>query len=322
MYICPKCGGPLVKSGHKNDKQNYICKVCSRQTIKPKRQKNNKKRPETNWREWLKHLKCGQKLHEKSSGSQDSCDIHIKTSGEYIIYQPISDMHLGSIGCDYESLEAFTDAILRYKNVFFSLTGDNIDGFYSFKNMLAVHQMQMSPEEQLNFFESWIKEVQHKFLFSTWGNHEEMEERASGMNSTKRMLNRQLVYFNGIGIANLNINDIKYQIVATHKTRNNSMYNRTHGLKQLARMQLPAADIYIAGHLHSSAFEVQYERDKMQVFALLGTLKKNDGFAKRYFSYWSNQQMTAFVLNAKKKEIVPFATLEQAIKFCGIKDDN
>jgi hypothetical protein len=314
MKFCPSCSGKLTKDGKQNGKQKYKCK-CGKKTTKPVTIKANKKMPETNWREWSSHLQEGQKLHEKASGSQDFSDIEIFTKNKYIIYQPLSDMHLGSIGCDYKSLEKFTDEILKRDNVYFSLTGDNVDGFYQFRNMLAVHQMKMTPEEQLNFFESWIEEVGHKFLFSTWGNHEEMEEKASGMNSTKRMLNRKLVYFNGIGKARLKINDVFYNIVATHKTRYNSSYNRTHGLKQLARFELPNEDIYLTGHLHSSAFEIHWEKGRPQVFALLGTLKKNDGFSKRYFSYYSNQQMTCFVLNTQEKEFIPFANLKQAIEY-------
>jgi hypothetical protein len=316
MVKCKHCGGSLTKKGFRKEGQNYKCKQCGKQQTKPLFV-SDKKVGETDWREWSQHLQAGQKLHEKSSCSQDKCQIEIKTDKDHIIYQPLSDIHIGSIGCDYKSLEDFTDMILNFDNVFFSLTGDSVDGFYQFKNMLAIHQMQLSPEEQLSFFESWVNETRHKFLFSTWGNHEAMEERASGMNSTKRMLNRKIVYFNGIGIANLKINDVEYKIVATHKTRNNSMYNRTHGLKQLARNDIPDADIYLAGHIHTSSFEMAFERGQEQLFALLGTLKKNDGFAKRYFSYYVSQQMTAIVLNTKKKEFIPFSNLKQALKYCG-----
>lgn len=315
MIVCPVCNGELAKCGTKKNRQNYRCKNCGKQTLRPLIHVLDKKEGSADWREWSSHLKNGQKLHEKSSYSQTKCTIEINTDKKYIIYQPLSDIHLGSIGCNYEQLENFTNEILARNDLFFSTHGDHIDGFFRFKNQLTVHQMQMSPEDQIRFLESWIEEVRHKFLFSTWGNHEEMEEKASGMNTTKRILGKRLVYFNGIGLAQLLVNGIEYKIAATHKTRYNSSFNRTHGLKQLARRDIPDADIYLSGHTHDPGFEYSFERGFWQLFVVLGSMKENDGYAKRYFAYHSSQQMTTIVLNAEKKEIIPFHNINQAIYF-------
>lgn len=317
MFYC-ECGGELRKDGTKEKKQNYKCKVCGSQTINPKLCIHDKKEPVFQWRDWSKHLKEGQELHELSSYSQDVCNIQINTNNKYIVYQPLSDIHIGSIGCNYGALEDFTNEILTRKDLYLSTHGDHIDGFFKFKNMLAVHQMQLSPEEQIRFVESWVEEIKHKFLFSTWGNHEEMEEKNTGMNSIKRILGKRLVYFNGIGVAKIKVNDIEYTIAATHKTRFNSSFNKTHGLKQLARKDIPDADIYLSGHTHDPSFEYSFERGLWQLFVVLGSLKGNDGFGKRYFSYHSTQQMTAIVLNSETKEIIPFLTLEQAIHYAKI----
>ena len=317
MYFC-ECGGELRKDGFKRGIQSYRCKKCGSQTTNPKFFVEDKKEPIFKWRDWSKHLKEGQILHELSSYSQDICNIKINTDKKYIVYQPLSDIHIGSIGCNYGALEDFTNEIVNRKNLYFSTHGDHIDGFFQFKNMLAVHQMQLSPEEQIRFVESWVEEVRHKFLFSTWGNHEEMEEKNTGLNSVKRILGKRLVYFNGIGVAKIKVNDIEYTVAATHKTRFNSSFNKTHGLKQLARKDIPDADIYLSGHTHDPSFEYSFERGLWQLFVVLGSLKGNDGFGKRYFSYHSTQQMTAIVLNSQTKEFIPFLTLEQAIKFAEI----
>jgi predicted phosphodiesterase len=320
IKICPECRhDKLIKDGHnRQNKQVYCCSVCGRKTVNPIAFKSDKKNGVTNWREWSTHLKQGQELHEKASRSQDKCDITIKTDKDYIIYQPLSDLHIGAIGCNYEQLENFTDNILKHDNLYFSTLGDHTDNFNQFKNMYAVHQMQMSPAEQQSFFEDWVEETKHKFLFSTWGNHEEMEERSSGINSTKNVLNRQIVYFNGIGVCNLHINDIDYKIVATHKTRYNSSFNITHGLKQMARKEISDADIYMSGHVHNPAVEKCSERGLWQWFLVMGSLKKNDGYAKRYFTYWINSEMPCLVLGAKEKEIVDFLYLKQALKYGGV----
>lgn len=143
----------------------------------------------------------------------------------------------------------------------------------------------------------------------------EFEERVSGRNTAKKILAKRTVYFNGIGVCLLYINDICYKIVVTHKTRYNSSFNKTHGLKQLARREIPDADVYLAEHTHDPAYEVSFERGMFQVYAVTGSIKVNDGYAKRYFSYFSTEQDVAFVLDSKKHRIIPFPCLEDALDF-------
>ena len=212
MNLYCKCGSDkLSKYGTNKGKQVYQCKICGKTTVKPQTFTANKKHGVTNWREIATHCDTRQKLHEKASYSQDSCTINIKTNKKYIILQPISDIHVGSSGTAYSNFMNWTDEMIKEDSVYLCGLGDMTDKFSQFKNMLAVHQMVLSPEEQDEFLESWIREIEHKFLFSTWGNHEAMEEKASGQNSTKRVFNRKVVYFNGIGICDLNINKTNYR---------------------------------------------------------------------------------------------------------------
>jgi hypothetical protein len=321
MKACPKCGNnDLMKYGKesKTGKQVYMCKICNTTTVNPNTYQSNKKIGVTNWREVAEHCDTRQKLHEKASYSQDRCFIDIgKTDKKYIILQPIADTHIGSIGTRYADFIEWTDEIIKLDSVYMCSLGDMVDKFSTFKNMLAVHQMILSPEEQDEFIESWVEEVSHKFLFSTWGNHEAMQERASGQNTTKRIFNRKLVYFNGIGICDLRINNIDYKIVATHSTPGNSVFNPSHGMKRIAREMIPNADVYMSGHNHKANIEQSVERDIWQIFLKMGTLKTNDGHAKRYFNYYSDATMPCIVFNTQEKESLPFKTLNQARQFIG-----
>lgn len=320
MTYCPKCNSDKLTKNGKNlqtGKQAYLCKMCGTSTLNPKTFQANKKTGVTDWREVANHCDARQNLHEKASHSQDYAKIQIKTKKKYIILQPISDVHIGSIGTQYKDFINWTDEILKLDDVYLCSLGDMIDKFSTFKNMLAVHQMILTPEEQDEFLNSWIDETAHKFLFSTWGNHEAMEERASGQNSAKKVYNRKLVYFNGIGIVDLLINGINYKLVASHSTPGNSVFNPSHGMKRIAREMIPDADVYMTGHNHKANIEQSVERDKWQTFLKMGTLKTNDGFTKRYFNYYSDATMPCLVFNTEKKEVIPFRTLNQSLDFIG-----
>ena len=281
---------------------------------------DDKKHGEFNWREWTNMMIRHQDLHEKASWSQDQATIEIKTEYPCIVYKPMADQHLGSIGTNYETFTKITDLFLTIPYLYGSLLGDENDNFVSFKNQLAVLQQIISPEEQDEFVESWLLEITPKLLFSTFGNHSAFEERVSGKNALKKILNRNMIYFNGIGICNLKINNQTYKIVVTHKTPQHSTVNLTHGLKQLARKEIPDADIYLEGHYHIPAVEVAFERGLFQVFMVLGTLKQNDGYAKRGFSYFTADKDGAIVFDSTQHRVIPFPCLDDALEFARLKN--
>ena len=281
---------------------------------------DNKKTGVFNWREWSNMLIEHQELHEKASWSQDQATIEIETEYPCIVYKPLADFHIGSIGVNYDSLIKTTDLFLKIPYLYGSLLGDETDDFVSFKNQLAVLQQIMSPEEQDEFVESWLFDLMPKMLFSCWGNHGEFEERVAGKNALKKMLNRNLIYFNGIGICNLKINEQMYKIIATHKTPQHSTTNLTHGLKQLARKEISDGDIYLEGHYHIPAMEVAFERGLFQVFMVLGTLKQNDGYAKRGFSYFTADKDGAIVFDSEQHRVIPFPCLDDALEFAKLKN--
>lgn len=275
----------------------------------------DKKKGEINWREFAEHAKERQNLHNKASFSQDSSYPKIKTSLSKIILLPLADLHIGAIGTNYELFTDFTDFILDNENVFVCLLGDVTDNFVNFRNVLAMHQQIFSPEQQDEIFESWLKDIKHKVLFSTWGNHEEFEERYTGRNIIKRILKHNVTYFNGMAQVTLKINNTTYILGVTHKTRYWSEYNRTHGIKRMLRENFPAADIGMAGDRHSPDVESYIEAGKKKTAIQLGTLKVDDGYTKRYFSYFTSSIMPCIVFDTRDKKFTTLWTIQEALDY-------
>lgn len=282
--------------------------------------KTDKKEGSFDWREWVPNMQERQKLHEKYSTSQNDANIKIETSYPCIVLKPMADMHIGSLGTNYDRLLDFTDALLEIPYLYTCFIGDETDTFVSFKSQLPMLSQILSPEEQDEFLSSWLNEIDHKLLFATWGNHSSFEEKVSARNSVKKILSKNTVYFNGIGICNLELNAVKYQIVATHVTRYSSSFNKTHGLKQLARKEIPFADIYLTGHIHDPSYEVSFERGIDQLFMVLGSLKENDSFAKRYFSYFASKKDGAIVLDSTNKRVIAYPSLADALEYAKLRN--
>jgi hypothetical protein len=279
--------------------------------------KDDKKVGVTDWREWNQHLIERQELHEKASFSQSTANIEITTDYKYIILMFLADLHIGSIAADYKLLQYFTDYILSNPNIRVILAGDMIDNFVNFRNVLAMHQQILSPAEQDSYFESWLKELNqnNQILLGTWGNHEEFEERVSGRNIIKRILQHNVIYMNGICSANLTINGIMHELAGTHKTRYNSSFNPLHGLMQMSRNELPEADIYFAGDTHNAAIGQFFIQGKTQTFIKMGTLKTNDGYSKRYFSPFTSAYFPGVVLRTDVKAIQTYSYLDNVTEY-------
>jgi UDP-2,3-diacylglucosamine pyrophosphatase LpxH len=280
-----------------------------------KRSYVDKKEAEVDWESWVDMFTDYTDLTKKASTSNDKGTVELVTDLPYIIIQPFGDLHLGSGGVDYRYFKDFTNGVLDTPELMLCLLGDMVDGFVNFKNMLAVHQQIVAPYLQDEIFTDWLRTVEHKVLFSTFDNHSIFEERSTGKNAIKKIQSENLMYFNGMGQANIIVNDIEYRIVCTHKTTYNSSFNRTHGLKQMSRKQIQGGDIYMAGHIHTPAMEVCFEHGQDQIFVMIGTLKVNDGFAKRFFDAYCSSIMPCIVLDTKRKHMIPFWELNDAIKF-------
>jgi hypothetical protein len=266
------------------------------------------------WVQWARHK---QVLKEKASNHQGNASIEILAK-EDVIVLPLADLHLGSIGADYTLFMELTDLILNEPNVYFVLVGDVIDNFVKFvKNVAPMHAQVMSPKEQLLFFASWVDKVLHKLLFATWGNHEEFTERQTGLNPVQEILASRTVFFDGIGVADVRIGDNVYKIAATHRTRFYSNINLTHGLKQLARRDLPECDVYIGADKHEPAYECAPVGGKVKHFIQTGTLKVDDAYSRRYYAPVTFAHFPCFVLGGpkEKSKVVGFYRIEDALNF-------
>jgi len=273
----------------------------------------DKKKGNFDYDKWIDHLEETKKLKNEYSNCQNKCNINIKTDFDKIIIQPLSDLHIGCLTTDYRALRKFTDLILKYDNLYTCFIGDLVENIVDFKNKLTLHNQILNPKEQELFIESWIEKIKHKVLFSSWGNHEDFESRLTGRNSIQKIVEKNIVYFDRIGIANININDVNYQIIVNHRAKGSTINNRLNGLKKIARYDLPNGDIYIGGHLHHPAIEYNFERGKFQSFVLLSSLKQNDIYAQKNFSYNYSNIMPCLIMDSKIKDSFVVPTINNAI---------
>ncbi len=294
-----------------------------RHTVRNSELTHEDKKAETrhfDWKEWSDEIKKIQKLKSSSDFSQQVATASIK-SDKPIIIQFLGDLHFGSEGADYKVLEEVTKRIQEVENLYVVLLGDVVDNFFNgFRSATAVFGQIMSPEEQVYFVESWLKDIEPKLIAATWGNHDAWYELGGhGYNPIKVIQAKHCPYFDGIGRIFLSVNDIKYKMCVSHFFKGHSQWNPVHSMIRFSALQgggdnSGLADIYAQGHIHEPALHQQYMHGEIRTYLRCGSLKNDDGYAKRYFSPWKIKiDFPSVVLFNESKHVVPFLTGEDAL---------
>jgi hypothetical protein len=272
--------------------------------------------------EFLDVIQKHQALDEKLSNSQTTGTIKIETDKEFFPVNLTADWHLGSVCVDYDAWQRLFHFILD-NEIYQMLFGDLTDNFKPpFRSMTAIFSQIFSPEKQVEFLASVIEEYKAKrpnaILAAWWGNHDvEWDENKSGTSPIKDMLSEDYLYFNGMGVIELQVNDHAYRLGGSHVFKGHSMYNRNHSQGRAVREHFGGlVDVVVQGDKHVRAYQLitEYELFKEFGYSELGgdihlvqvpTYKKDDGYAKRYFSPTGGQIGSPTILfGADNREII------------------
>jgi len=237
---------------------------------------DKKEAEDINWREWFDNLRQRQKLHQRTSFSQDEAMIEINTDKKIAVCFS-ADWHTGSVAVDYNQLQSNLETILDTDRVYMITVGDLIDNFRHFNSLMPILSVLYAI---LNEFFS-----KKKWLCACWGNHDiERDEKLYGQSPVKEMLAKKLIYFNGKGTLKLKVGEEIYIIRMSHRLPGNSIHNPNHPQARELRWNAPEADVIVSAHRHEPAIQNFYEYGRPKCLIQTGTFQTDDGYAKRYYS--------------------------------------
>lgn len=258
--------------------------------------------PEINWREWVDPIRQLQTLRRKAKGHTEQSIITMQAT-EPVAFIILGDTHLGAWSTDHDLLVRITDEILSVPGLGIGLVGDLAHSAIKLRNVMEVGDNIVPNDLQLMLIHSWLLEIQDRVYFATWSNHEvERAEAQAGLNpfgDLYRKVARH--YFSGIGHLTLRVNDIDYQIAASHKFRGRSMYSPVHGCQRYLVMEGVDRDIAIAGDSHvPGVMKFTHGRDT-KLAVNCGSAQIWSGYAARYFSLFTHPIFPVVVLDHEQK---------------------
>jgi len=327
LRTCLNCGSPL-----KSRKQKHFCspecwnayqrKDGSKQ---PRIRWLDKKKPDFDGWEWLKHLEERDGLEEKASGSQDIAHVEIKTK------QPIAlvhtgDWHLGSCATDHRSWRKSLEYILSRDDLFIVSLGDEIDCMQNFRIASARAQsLELSRQEDLI---KWVYDLlvsKQKIICAGFGNHDtEFAERCWGTSYAKKVKSERVPFFNGMGQLVIKVGDIEYRGAMVHKARFHSFLNPLHGNLRLQQLHFPHVHWIATAHTHEPAYGVFQAFPEARQAGLdfggdvilikIGTFKTRCVYSKRWFGAGVIGEPT-LVLDPKEQRARVFGSPQDAVTF-------
>lgn len=287
----------------------------------PKITFHDKKVGGINWRESTETILKMQELRDKSGWGQSFAKITVGDGSCPIAILFLSDTHIGAFGANYRHLLELTDIILNTPNLYVALVGDIVEMAIKLRSVAEVCAQVLDPHLQTSFVESWIEEIKHKIIFSTWGNHEtDRNEAAAGACPIKNILARVAPYFSGIGHADVTVGKETYLLCASHKFQGVTALDVTAGGKKYLRMEAPDREIAVQGDAHRAGVSLYNEGGKRKLAMCSGTLNINSGFAKRYFSLKTSEAFPVLALWPDEHRFVPFFTIDDYLSTAALAE--
>lgn len=272
---------------------------------------SDKKIANFHWRDVIPVMQQFQKIAKNASGSQDHANWKIQTDNEICVVV-IGDLQLGSWGTDYNLFLEVTREIIETPNLYVILVGDLLQMAIKMRNVLEVKDDLLPPKFQMMFLGSWLKDIKHKVIASTWDNHSVMREEAvTGYSQYAEIFKRHTIYHNGIGHLDITVGDIVYKWAITHFFRGKSILNKTHAPSRYMRHEAQDRDIAAQGDYHDPGMQKYCESGREKISIVCGSIQTNSGYAKRFFSLTTAPVYPCIVLNPKEKVMTPYWSIKE-----------
>jgi len=265
---------------------------------------DNRVETETTWREWNGAVRQMQALRKKARGSlEGEAEIFIE-SDQPVAFVVLGDTHIGAWSADHELFERITDEILSIPNLYIALMGDLAAMSVKLRGVAEVTDNILPPQEQLLYLASWLEEVQHRVIFTTWGNHEiERAENQLGISPFADLYRRTCRhYFGTIGHLSIQVNEQVYPIAASHHFMGRSIYSPVHGIQRYLTLGPGGEDrlIGIAGDSHVPGIMKFTHGAATKLAVNCGSSQTMSSYAQRYFSLTTHPVFPVVVLNHKE----------------------
>lgn len=219
------------------------------------------------------------------------------------------DLHLGGLNTDYDRIQQELEIITNTPNAYLILLGDLVDGVF-WGGASGAEQSQ-TLDEQRGFLMALFEAIKGRVLFAIPAEHDDKWATRTG--ATPYFNFTEITgapFVRGTAEVEVVVGDNEYRIVAQHKARGNSLYNKNHPTVRQSRFGLQGADIYMSAHTHRKQVSQEAVREfngsRLITHISVGAYKSSDEYGEREgFNNMRSREMygVAFVLHKEEKRV-------------------
>jgi len=197
----------------------------------------------------------------------------------------MGDLHFGNPNTDNKRIQQEVEVIKNTPNSFVVLMGDMVDGI--FWGGASQSEQNQTMGEQYGFLRTLFKELKDKIITGVSGEHDSKWASKSGSDPYDIMTAETgAPYVRGVAEIGINVGDWLYKLVASHKARGHSMYNKNHPTYRESRFHLQGGDIYASAHNHQKQVSQEVLRDfggetREVTHVAIGSYKSKDEYGDR-----------------------------------------
>ena len=265
------------------------------------------------WDEILQHAQRGGELQSRLRPIYTRARRVIKTD-KPIFLVLMSDFHFGSPRTNYQAFFETVNLLQSDDRFYFCVVGPDMEAAFTwFYDASAVLDQTIPPWMQIEAYRMWLDSMLDRAVAICADNHADQRlERYMG--DIGVLWREDVPYFRSWGILTLQVGDIEYEILMSHKYKGHSIYHDLQPVLRLFRDLYPLADVYATAHTHSPAMlsgvfypEARGAGKERQLFVVCGTFKDGmDLWTLRNYANRGVIGMPTLRLHPGRHEIVCF----------------
>lgn len=205
-------------------------------------------------------------------------DVQIATKGPIGVIV-MGDMHVGSVGVDYDRLEWILSLLEGQDALFAVSIGDILDSMIW---RTVMHEGRKSPVDfpgEIRAAADFLGRLYKtgRFIGVCAGNHDLISGKLTGLSALDGVMEsvcKNVPYHPYQLDLNITLNnEVDYHMRLRHKVTGNSSWNAAHGVGKAHRFDDGDADIICAGHTHRSGVTEMLHKGRMRYGIQVGAYK-------------------------------------------------
>lgn len=241
---------------------------------------------------------------------------------ETSIINVIGDIHFGHPNTNIDRVIQELEVIRNTPNSYVLLVGDLVDGIFWGGDSGGEQSANLT--EQRGFLTSLFSSLKGRVIAGIGGEHDQKWSSKTGADPYFDFTERTgAPYIRGIAEIEIGVGEETYKIVASHRSRGFSMYNKNHPTYREARFELQDADVYVSAHTHRKQISKEtlrkFGRADEVTHISIGPYKTGDVYGERMgFVSQKESEMygCAFRVNKERKYVdVEYSIIEAGRKW-------